>query len=100
VLGRLGGEEFAILLPETDPAAALAAAERFRLAIAERPIELADGGLLRITASFGVAGLEPGFVTAEEWIAAADAPLYAAKRGGRNCCKAALIRPGPVRLNA
>jgi diguanylate cyclase (GGDEF)-like protein len=88
VLGRLGGEEFAMLLPETDAADALAAAERFRAAIAARRIAIAEGGALAVTASFGVAALDAGITGAEEWLAQADAPLYAAKWAGRNRCAA------------
>lgn len=84
VLGRLGGEEFALLLPETDAPHALAAAERFRTAIAAQAMEIPGGAPLRVTVSLGVAPLIARTETAEDWLAAADAPLYAAKRGGRN----------------
>jgi diguanylate cyclase (GGDEF)-like protein len=87
VLGRIGGEEFAMLLAETGPAEAMAAAERFR-ALVER-VEIPLDPPLRVTASFGVAPLAPGFVTSEAWLAEADAALYAAKRAGRNCCRLA-----------
>ncbi|HEX8382493.1 MAG TPA: sensor domain-containing diguanylate cyclase [Sphingomonas sp.] len=91
VLGRIGGEEFALLLPETDAAEALVAADRFRALIAARPFTLADGTALPITASFGVAELNRDIDGVDSWLAAADAPLYAAKRGGRNrCCLAEL----------
>lgn len=82
-IGRIGGEEFALLLPETAPVEALAAADRLR-----RTIESAgfgEGGSLAVTASFGIAPLTDQ-LTAERWIADADAPLYAAKRAGRNRC--------------
>jgi len=85
-LGRIGGEEFAMLMPEADAGAALQAAERFREAIAEAKIELAPGEALSITASFGVAPLTPLVSSPETWISRADAPLYAAKRNGRNRC--------------
>lgn len=89
VLGRLGGEEFAMLMPETSAEAALAAADRFREAIASAAIEPSAGVHLVVTASFGVATLDATIGDAESWFAAADAPLYAAKRGGRNRCVAA-----------
>lgn len=54
-LGRLGGEEFAVLLPETEPSDALAAVERFRETLAARDITLPGGGTIRVTASFGIA---------------------------------------------
>lgn len=88
LLGRLGGEEFAMLMPETTRDAALAAAERYRRAIAAAPIEITPGTRLPVTASFGVAQIDPGLASVEDWCAAADAPLYAAKRGGRNRCMA------------
>jgi PleD family two-component response regulator len=50
---------------------------------------LADGTILPVTASFGVATLDGSISDAAAWIAAADAPLYSAKREGRNrCCSA------------
>lgn len=89
VLGRLGGEEFAMLMPETGPEQALAAAERFRGAIASARFEIGSGTPLMVTASFGVAVLDGALPDAECWFAAADVPLYAAKRGGRNRCELA-----------
>lgn len=89
MLGRLGGEEFAMLLPETGVSEALAAAERFRAAIEARPIVVAPTRTIAVTASFGIAMLDSGITVAEEWIARADGPLYDAKRGGRNRCAVA-----------
>jgi len=89
VLGRLGGEEFAMLLPETGLAEAMAAAERFRAAVETRPIAVAPARTIAVTASFGVAVLDAAINSPEEWIARADGPLYQAKRGGRNRCAAA-----------
>ncbi|MEE4451182.1 sensor domain-containing diguanylate cyclase [Novosphingobium resinovorum] len=86
VLGRLGGEEFAMLLPETAVPDAMAAAERFRTAIATRPIVVAPTRTIAVTASFGIAMLDENITVAEEWIARADGPLYQAKREGRNRC--------------
>jgi len=85
-LGRLGGEEFAILLAETDGQDALSVCERLRHTIASTPIELGAGQFLNVSASFGIALLEVQHSTAEDWIAAADGPLYEAKRAGRNRC--------------
>ncbi len=79
---RYGGDEFALLLPETDTVGALEAAERFHGALAERT--LGDGNTLPtgITASIGVAaGVDP---TLDELIAAADRALYRAKQAGKN----------------
>jgi diguanylate cyclase (GGDEF)-like protein len=87
VAGRLGGEEFAILLPETDLLGAAAGAERLRQALYERPLEL-EGRTLEVTASFGVAELAPG-QSADELLRAADAALYRAKEQGKNRVSAA-----------
>ncbi len=86
-LGRVGGEEFAVLLPEVSADEAMIAAERFRCAIAAAKIEA--GGPLQVTASFGVAPLAPDVQTAAQWLTRADVPLYTAKRTGRDrCCLA------------
>jgi diguanylate cyclase (GGDEF)-like protein len=78
-LYRLGGEEFALLLPHTDLDAARALAEVLR-----HTLETASFGAAgRLTASFGVASLQAGD-TLETLQARADAALYAAKQGGRN----------------
>jgi two-component system cell cycle response regulator len=77
VLGRLGGEEFMALLPDTDPEAAAAAAERLRAAVAEA------GGPVPVTASVGWAVLEED-EPAELLVRRADAALYDAKAAGRN----------------
>lgn len=88
-LGRLGGEEFAVLLPETDGAAALDAANRFRRLLAATSVSLPRGSALRVTASFGIAQLSADIRTAQQWVAAADLALYAAKQAGRNQCRRA-----------
>jgi diguanylate cyclase (GGDEF)-like protein len=86
MLGRIGGEEFALLMPETDARAAYLAAERFRQCIAAATIEASPDLQVQITASFGVAELIPAFTDPESWFAATDVLLYAAKRRGRNRC--------------
>lgn len=90
VFGRLGGEEFALLLPETSGDEAVVVAERLRGAIADHPIPLADGQVLPVSASFGVAGLTPDIASFAAWLERADAMLYAAKAGGRNCVRLAV----------
>jgi len=86
--GRLGGEEFALLMPETSAIAANLAAERLRRAIAN--IAPAQSGVLRpITASFGVATLNSRDASLDTLLARADAALYRAKHGGRNRVEAA-----------
>jgi diguanylate cyclase (GGDEF)-like protein len=77
---RVGGEEFAVLLVETNQAAGLEVAERLRLAI--KAIETPSGA--RITASFGVAECPTDAQTAFEIVKAADVALYQAKRNGRD----------------
>jgi diguanylate cyclase (GGDEF)-like protein len=84
LFGRLGGEEFALLMPETSGAAALVVAERLRNTIAEHPMTLHGGGTIHVTASFGVAELSTSFSTLTAWLDRADTMLYAAKSGGRN----------------
>ena len=84
VLGRVGGEEFALLLTEIQPADALAFAENLRLSIAERPVEW-RGAKATITTSVGFAAAAPfwrGHVS--PLLARADEALYRAKRSGRN----------------
>jgi diguanylate cyclase (GGDEF)-like protein len=82
---RYGGEEMAVILPQTDLAGAEQGAERMRSAIQAMQIPRLDGdGLLPITASFGVASFPSQGTDKTSLIAAADAALYRAKRGGRN----------------
>lgn len=81
-LGRLGGEEFAVLLTGADTSAAIAAAERLRKGIEAARVLAAPH--LHFTASFGVASLDGDMARAEDWIEAADRALYRAKAAGRN----------------
>ncbi len=82
---RYGGEEFVVALPETSPDGALEVAERIRAKIeAERVPLPAGGGEVRVTASLGLATLPAAAIDAHDLIAAADAALYEAKRGGKN----------------
>jgi diguanylate cyclase (GGDEF)-like protein len=79
---RLGGEEFAVLLPGTDATGAGALAESLRDATADLVVSTAIGDV-RLTASFGVASF-PQTHAADELLAAADLALYDAKRQGKN----------------
>ena len=81
--GRYGGEEFALILPETDLPGALRLAERLRVTLEATPVELPDGTALTVTASFGVA-LKDELPSADELVAVANEALYAAKRAGKN----------------
>ncbi len=83
VLGRLGGEEFAALLPHTDADGAVRVAEKLRLAVAEATIATAKGDL-RIITSVGVATALPAGDDPEHLLGRADEALYAAKHSGRN----------------
>ncbi len=88
-VGRYGGEEFAIILPETDLSQAVQIAERLRLAIAQEPcIWQAEDGetnvAIAVTASIGVALYGLHGMSREELVTQADAAMYLAKRGGRN----------------
>jgi diguanylate cyclase (GGDEF)-like protein len=80
---RLGGEEFAVLLPGTDADAAVRVAEALRLALQAACVLVPGGASVCYTVSVGVAGLAPG-ETLAGLLHRADQALYAAKRGGRN----------------
>ncbi|HEU0199600.1 MAG TPA: GGDEF domain-containing protein, partial [Burkholderiaceae bacterium] len=87
VVARLGGEEFAVLLPNATLEKAAEVAERIRHAVAERALVLscpAGARTLQITASIGAGALAEDADDAQRLLAAADTALYAAKRGGRN----------------
>lgn len=83
ILGRYGGEEFAVLLPDTDVSAALLTAERLRHAIAELVFQT-DRGEVYVTASIGVAGITDQTDSVAELLDRADRGLYIAKEAGRN----------------
>lgn len=84
-MGRLGGEEFAALLPETGAEGAIVVAERLRSAIEAVRIDLDGGATIAPTASLGVATLSEADPTRiDGLIARADRALYRAKRSGRN----------------
>ena len=83
VLGRLGGEEFGILLADADLEQAALTAERLRHALDSSQ---AQSEPLRVTASFGIATLGYADTTPDAWLFKADQALYSAKRSGRNRC--------------
>lgn len=88
VLARIGGDEFAILLPNTTLLAAASLAERLRLQVMQSPLPLPDGDKLVITISAGLVENGEGELM-ESLYARADQMLYQAKQSGRNCvaCK-------------
>lgn|GEM_PF-6506827 len=83
ILGRYGGEEFVIVLPDTALERAVAVAERVRKRVESERIET-EGATLSITSSFGVAQLNGDDEDLQGLIDRADQALYAAKEGGRN----------------
>lgn len=84
VAGRYGGEEFAMVLPETDVQAATSiVAERLRESVCGRPVDTAEGPL-QVTVSVGVAAVESSKENLLDALTRADSGMYAAKRGGRN----------------
>jgi diguanylate cyclase (GGDEF)-like protein len=84
IVGRIGGEEFAALLPETDREHARDAAERLRRAVAELETPSDAGILVKITASIGVTTLAEGNSSVDRLLTQADLAMYEAKRSGRN----------------
>ncbi len=87
-IARIGGEEFALLLPGAGPAEALGIAERIRAAF-EKTADYLDGLVLVVTSSFGVASFTAGTDSFDDAFARADRALYRAKQNGRNrvCCE-------------
>jgi GGDEF domain-containing protein len=88
--GRVGGEEFIVLLPETSLRGALRCAERVRQAVVRRPFD----GLHHVTVSIGIAEYRPG-ETVSSLIGRADEALYGAKHAGRNRVHCATTDGGP-----
>jgi len=83
VFSRYGGEEFALLLPETDVRGASTLAQEIRTLVASHDF-IFDNQHIPITVSLGVAQWNPNVRTADEFIRIADMRLYQAKREGRN----------------
>jgi diguanylate cyclase (GGDEF)-like protein len=90
---RVGGEEFAFILPETAKADGLTFAERFRQTVEANLA--APGGRYPLTVSVGVAAFPDDGKTPEEIVWASDHALYESKRGGRNRVTGYVFRPGP-----
>lgn len=85
IIGRYGGEEFLIVLPDTDARGGMMVAERIRKMVEEAVILAENGERLRVTVSLGVCDIpRPGINTVEKLIEAVDQALYEAKRRGRN----------------
>jgi diguanylate cyclase (GGDEF)-like protein len=91
--GRHAGEQLCLVLPGTSPAGAIEVAQQLREKIAGT-VHRCEGQVLSVTASFGVAGLEPGFTgTVEALLKAAELALHRAKDHGRNCVEQAVPMP-------
>jgi diguanylate cyclase (GGDEF)-like protein len=84
IVARFGGDEFALILPDTGSAGALAVAERIRERIARHSFLAGDGLDIHLTASVGVATLPDVAVAADELVQAADAAMYRVKDRGKN----------------
>jgi two-component system cell cycle response regulator len=87
LVGRLGGEEFVVVMPDMDLASAYAAAERLRHNFSDRPMSITSGGErieITVTVSIGVTVLEAGDQLFSHLLRRADQAMYAAKAGGRN----------------
>ena len=83
MLGRMGGEEFAVVLPDASPAVAREVAERLRTTVEAMAVG-SDGDSIRVTMSLGVAVRQAGDTSVDALLRRADAALYRAKATGRN----------------
>jgi len=83
MVARVGGEEFAVILPGSDLATARASAERMREIVAKTPL-VQDGKTISVTVSIGVATIVPSDSEADQTLIRADKALYRAKNNGRN----------------
>lgn len=86
--GRYGGDEFCVIMPETRWEEAIVAAERLRRQVAS--YEFPQAGL-RCTISVGLAEINPGIASVNDWVVAADKALYVAKARGRDCIEVARL---------
>lgn len=83
-VGRMGGDEFVVLLPQSDRKAGLEFAKRLHKTISGEPLNI-DGVLIKLTISIGIAQAEPHLTDVSQLLKLADARLYRAKNAGRNC---------------
>jgi len=90
IVARFGGDEFALILPDTGSPGALAVAERIRERIARHRFLAGDGLDIHLTASVGVATLPDVATAADELVQAADAAMYRVKDRGKNGIQAAV----------
>lgn len=92
IVARVGGDEFAMLLPETDGAQAQIVAERLRQQLKQYPFAV-DGGTVTVTVSIGLAEASVSMPSVDALMKAADRALYQAKAGGRD--RAVIFSPRP-----
>ncbi len=85
LLGRLGGEEFGVLLSETHKGGAFRVAERLRSATQEQPVSYGEN-LIKVTVSIGIGKMDERYESIDEMLMDADNALYNVKRNGRNGC--------------
>jgi len=83
-VGRYGGEEFLIIMPEVNKQTAVDVADRMRRNIEKHEIELTEGAKVTVTASFGIASFEEDGNSPDDLLVKADERLYKAKREGKN----------------
>lgn len=93
LVGRLGGEEFAIFLPQCSQEQTMAVAERVRHAIEDTPVAIEDGTLVPTTISVGAIWTDDGAAALNDLLSVADRALYQAKTEGRNCTRLGRIGP-------
>lgn len=84
VIGRYGGDEFMMILPETSLSGATSLAEKIRAAVENTELELPEGKLTRMSMSIGVASCCATVENSDTIVARADAALYTSKQAGRN----------------
>ena len=90
VVSRFGGDEFALVLPDTGGEGAFAVGERIRERIAAHKFLAGDGLNIHLTGSVGVATLPDVAASSDELVSAADKAMYAVKESGKNCIQAAV----------
>ncbi|MGC2659843.1 MAG: diguanylate cyclase [Bryobacteraceae bacterium] len=95
-VGRYGGEEFLVVLPNCDQEQAMQQAERMRVKLCSRSMEI-DGMELSVSASFGVTVSDGSERSPEVFVRVADEALYRAKASGRNCTAALNIEESALR---
>jgi two-component system chemotaxis response regulator CheY len=99
LVGRYGGEEFLLVLPDCDLAQAFEIAERLRETLSANPVRF-GARAIKVTASIGIAAVTEGEIKEpDELIQLADDALYRAKRRGRNCSQIMSISSSTPSLN-